>query len=963
MADVVQKASSHAVKIRLNFVGRRNDLSYSNQFASDIYPKVERLPKSDESVNYEMLEPYKQLTEDSLAKMLDGPSRNVSNPVVEEQNRADRMSVGDGRSSPETARKNSSSLEAKIDMKVNVYLKPEEAILKVYNVVSPACSKQLSTFITILKEECENVVRSKGEKPIQSNGSPPLAVDAEEKQTDSILSGYVYGQDMLSGEAELKGEEAKQTNESDDEKDSGNDSDDNGNDEDRTPNAAEKERTSFHSKPSGNAASQEMSNKCIIKAEIQGEKARQNDKSLPLQTANEEDSGNDSDDEDKRSSAEGKERASFYSKRSGHATFQKIPSRHNDGLPPSFTAAAPGDDNDSAVDDDKRSSDLKINALASSDRESSSDHVVDSQQKKLTMVIDVAVDVAVAPDPDDDGDDKDTMHLFDAKGSASSDSRLPSVQATSQEMPGKKPRQIDESPPLLVARTPDYDDSSDDDSDDDDDKDKKPSKAANDDKRSSDLKINKLASSDHKSSSDHVVKLTTVSDVADEGSDKDDGDDKDTMLARVKNGSASSDPSVHTTSQEMAGEKARQDDQSHSLHAPNNAKASLRTAGGAPDHHDDPDDDDSDDDEDKNKRPSKAAGGKEDSERSRFFRDSFSSQSKTHGIALSSILRGVDQDSLVWPHELIEIPFEQLKAATDDFNSSSVAMNGRFLGSGSFGDVYLGHLRWKDKPFLVAVKKFKPPKRDRPSYLQLHRRQFPSEIRALSACSHKNVVKLLAYSIDSAELCIVYEFLMDGTLKDALSKNNPSPPSWKNRLVMALHVSEALDFIHSSCNLIHRDVKSSNVLLGKNEKGVLIAKLADFGLSSYMYLHEVDGTTESFYATMPVGTKSYMSPEALRGRVSPAVDVYAFGMIMYEIVTGLPPYSSAKKIDLIMYFIDLESAGEDPAILTDPRTPWPPSLARKLFALSKKCTRLYADKRPKTKEIRKKIEDLVNESR
>ena len=52
-----------------------------------------------------------------------------------------------------------------------------------------------------------------------------------------------------------------------------------------------------------------------------------------------------------------------------------------------------------------------------------------------------------------------------------------------------------------------------------------------------------------------------------------------------------------------------------------------------------------------------------------------------------------------------------------------------------------------------------------------------------------------------------------------------------------------------------------------------------------------------------------------------------------------------------MYFIDLESAGEDPAILTDPRTPWPPSLARKLFALSKKCTRLYADKRPKTKEV------------
>ena len=193
-------------------------------------------------------------------------------------------------------------------------------------------------------------------------------------------------------------------------------------------------------------------------------------------------------------------------------------------------------------------------------------------------------------------------------------------------------------------------------------------------------------------------------------------EDKDTMHlfdGKVEKGSASSDSrlsSVHATSQEMAGEKARQNDQSPSLHAANDAKAPLRAAAGAPDHHDD----DSDDDDDKNKRPSKAAGGKEDSknandasERSCFFRESFSSQSKTHGISLSSVLQ-VDQGSLVWSHELLEIPFEQLKEATDGFNSSSVAKNGCLLGSGSFGDVYLGHLQWKNKPFLVAVKKFKP---------------------------------------------------------------------------------------------------------------------------------------------------------------------------------------------------------------------------------------------------------------
>ncbi|XP_065837719.1 uncharacterized protein [Oscarella lobularis] len=398
----------------------------------------------------------------------------------------------------------------------------------------------------------------------------------------------------------------------------------------------------------------------------------------------------------------------------------------------------------------------------------------------------------------------------------------------------------------------------------------------------------------------------------------------------------------------------------------NDESPPLRTAAaGAPDHHDS---DESDDSDDRDKKRHKPAGGKKgpknshqsstdtlksnSAEESRILRSSFSSQTETRGIALSSILHNVDQDSLVWPHELLEIPFKQLKAATGGFNSSPVSEKGCLLGSGSFGDVYLGRLQWKDKPTLVAVKKFKPPKHDRPSGLKLHRRQFPSEIQAMSACCHKNVVKLLAYSIDSAELCIVYELLIDGTLKDALSENSSSLPTWEKRLIIALHISEALNFIHS-CEFVHRDVKSSNILLGKDKKGRLIAKLADFGFSSHLY------KDEALYSTMAVGTQCYMAPEVKEGRVSREGDVYAFGMVMYEIVTGLPPYSSAMKTDLILFMRDVEKAVGDLTSHIDPRKPWPPTFARRLLDLAKTCTSHESSKRPIMKEICKKIEDLV----
>ena len=154
-----------------------------------------------------------------------------------------------------------------------------------------------------------------------------------------------------------------------------------------------------------------------------------------------------------------------------------------------------------------------------------------------------------------------------------------------------------------------------------------------------------------------------------------------------------------------------------------NEELPLRTtaAPGAPDHGSGSSDVSNDKKPSKSAKSAKSARGKENPDSSHQAlnsssekkaagqspRTSFISQSETRKMAPSSVLR-VHQDLLVWPHGLSEIPFKELEEATNGFNSSPVTEGGCFLGSGSFGDVYLGHLQRGNKPFLVAVKKLKP---------------------------------------------------------------------------------------------------------------------------------------------------------------------------------------------------------------------------------------------------------------
>ncbi|XP_072958179.1 probable L-type lectin-domain containing receptor kinase S.5 [Typha angustifolia] len=223
----------------------------------------------------------------------------------------------------------------------------------------------------------------------------------------------------------------------------------------------------------------------------------------------------------------------------------------------------------------------------------------------------------------------------------------------------------------------------------------------------------------------------------------------------------------------------------------------------------------------------------------------------------------------------VKFRLKDLKSATANFDSS------RKLGEGGFGTVYRGHLRDMNRE--VAVKRVSG---------NSHRgeQEFISEVNIISQLSHRNLVKLIGWCHEKGELILVYEFMPMGSLDKLLfpkgrSTQLPSPVlNWERRYKIICGVASALDYLHYGSNkrVLHRDVKSSNVMLDEDYNG----RLGDFGLARVV---QHDGMTHHSTAAL-AGTRGYIAPECyFTGRASPETDVYGFGVFVMEVACGRRP--------------------------------------------------------------------------
>ncbi|KAL3812994.1 hypothetical protein ACJIZ3_014262 [Penstemon smallii] len=275
----------------------------------------------------------------------------------------------------------------------------------------------------------------------------------------------------------------------------------------------------------------------------------------------------------------------------------------------------------------------------------------------------------------------------------------------------------------------------------------------------------------------------------------------------------------------------------------------------------------------------------------------------------------------------------EIRLATKDFNDAVV------IGKGGFGKVYKGCIGNGQE--IVAIKRLK-------SNSKQGKREFWTEIESLSELRHVNLVSLIGYCNEHGEMIIVYEYMPNGTLADHLyrlaRKNQKySFLSWEERLNICIGAGRGIDYLHTGHGVIHRDIKSSNILLDE----CFVAKVSDFGLAKTHNLRDL----RSHVSTNFKGTFGYFDPEYFRTHtLTRKSDTYSFGVVLLEVLCGRPavdPLVEEDKHSLTMWARDKISRGEvDQIVAPSLRGKISPDSLKAFVGIVERCLHNEPKKRP-----------------
>ncbi|KAJ0962611.1 hypothetical protein J5N97_027733 [Dioscorea zingiberensis] len=276
--------------------------------------------------------------------------------------------------------------------------------------------------------------------------------------------------------------------------------------------------------------------------------------------------------------------------------------------------------------------------------------------------------------------------------------------------------------------------------------------------------------------------------------------------------------------------------------------------------------------------------------------------------------------------------------------------NKDIIGSGGYGTVYRLVI---DEKTAFAVKRLNKGSSDRD-------RGFERELEAMGDIKHRNIVTLHGYYITTQYNLLIYELMPNGSLDTVLhgKLSGENALDWNSRYKIAVGAARGLSYLHHDCipHIIHRDIKSSNILLDQN----MDARVSDFGLATLVR------PDQSHVSTIVAGTFGYLPPECFdTGKATTKGDVYSFGVVLLELLTGKRPTDESfieNGTGLVTWVKEVVEDKREEYAIDSNLVSFPVDEVKTMFKIAEKCLEPDPSKRPIMSEVLKMLEQIKSDA-